>query len=223
MRILLFMSFILVNFTGTAQEFHPYGVKSGKITYEIRRFITRSGMKTEPDGKMISKEERIPYVSEVRTYYWDDYGNVARLVAYKVSGSFGKPLPQKQKLFEQLWKGNHRYYYNGEKVEDDPNHMRIECLADKKLFNTVGWFKLTYPKAEKVGTDTLAGKICEVFRTDVFSDVALWKNLVLRDVSYYTNPKGERKGLEQIKIATKVTLPLQEKPGFFEPEWLKNK
>ncbi len=215
---ILFLAFI-VSFSATAQPFHPYQVKSGHIRYQTIRFILHTELHTGPDGKMVGKAEQIPYLSRTRDYYWDDYGNVARDMIYKVSDGSGKLLPEKQKLIERLWCDGRMYYLKNGKVAFDPDHLRDECLASEPLFKKAGWFAVLYPHTKINGKEKVAGKEGTLYKVDAFSEYVLWKGLVLRDVSYYTNGAGKRKGKQWDKKAVKVQRNIKLKPGFFTPAW----
>ncbi len=215
---ILFLAFLL-SFSATAQPFHPYQVKSGHIRYQTTRFILHTEMHTDSDGKMVGKAEQIPYLSRTRDYYWDDYGNVARDMIYKVSDGSGKPLPEKKKILERLWRDGRMYYLKNGKVAFDPDHLRDECLASKPLFKKAGWFAVLYPHAKAVGQEKVAGKTGTRYTVDAFSEYVLWKGLVLRDVSYYTNGAGERKGKQWDKKAMKVQIGIEFNSGFFYPLW----
>ena len=214
----LFITLIL-SLTANAQSFRRYQVKSGKIEYQLTRYITHTTMHIGPDGKTVGTSEQIPYVSEIRDYYWDDYGDVSRDIFYKVSDRGGKPLPEKKKILERLWRDGRMYYLKNGKVAFDPDHLRDECLASEPLFKKAGWFAVLYSHAKAVGQEKVAGKTGIRYTVDAFSEYVLWKGLVLRDVSYYTNGAGERKGKQWDKKAVKVQTGINFNPGFFYPLW----
>ncbi len=214
----LFVTFIL-SLTAEAQQFRRYQVKSGKIEYQLIRYITHTTMHTGTDGKTTGTSEQIPYVSEIRDYYWDNYGDVSRDVFYKVSDGGGKLLPEKKKTLERLWRDGRMYYLKNGKVAFDPDHLREACWANKPLFHKWGWFKVLYPDAKVIGKEVVAGKEGTRYYVDAFSEKVLWKGLVLRDVGYYTNGAGERKGKQWDKKAVKVQTGIDFTPGFFYPLW----
>ena len=111
-----------------AQEFKPYKVKSGKISYEKLKYSTVSGFSIK-DGVETSYSKQVPHVAEQVNYYWDEYGDLAFEETYQVSKFGGELLLEKVKIAEQLWIDEHRYYFNIEenKVSDDPYHLRIKC------------------------------------------------------------------------------------------------
>jgi len=212
--------FVLVlSLTATAQPFHPYQVKSGHIRYQTTRFILHTETHTGSDGKMVAKAEQKPYLSQTRDYYWDDYGNVARDMIYKVSDRSGKPLPERQKLLERLWRDGRMYYLKNGKVAFDPDHLRNECMEKEQLFQQVGWFKMLYPKAKHLGKEKVAGKKGTRFKVDAFSEFVLWKGLILRNIDYFTDRAGVRKGEQREEAAVKVETNMDFKPGFFAPLW----
>ncbi len=219
MKKLFFFGFLLLIFSAEAQTFHPYQVKSGHIRYQTIRFILHSESHTDSTGKIVVKSEQIPYVAEVRDFYWDDYGNMSRDVIYKTSGFGGKPLPEKKKVIERLWRDGRMYYLKNGKTAFDPDHLRDECMEKKVLFQKKGWFKVLYPGAKSLGRETVAGKKGTRYFVDAFSEYVLWKGLVLRDVGYFTNRAGERKGNEREEKAVKIETGIHFKPEFFSPAW----
>ena len=204
------------------QTFLPYRVKSGHIRYQTIRYVLHSESHTDSTGKTWVKTEQIPYVSQVRDYYWDGYGNVARDVIYKTADFSGKPLPEKKKVMERLWRDGRMYYRKNGKTAFDPDHLREECFGKKQLFEKRGWFGVLYPGAKPLGAEEVAGKKGRRYYVDAFSEYVLWKGLLLRDVHYYTNRAGERKGNEREEIAGKVETNTRFTPGFFTPQWYQN-
>ncbi len=217
----LYLLFLLISsvFVLHGQEFRPYQVKSGHIRYQTIRFILHSESHTDSTGKMIAKSEQIPYVSRIRDYYWDDYGDVSRDMIYKASDMGGKPLPEKKKVLERLWLDGRMYYLQNEKVAFDPDHLRDECFEKKQLFQKEGWFKVLYPEARPMRKEKVAGREGVRYLVDAFSEYVLWKGLVLHDVSYFTNRAGVRKGNEREETAVEVQTGTSFKPGFFNPLW----
>lgn len=217
----IFYSLLLSALSVHAQSFRLYGVKSGKVEYEITRFVTHSSYSVDTAGKEHFSSEQIPYRAELRTLYWEDYGRLRKLVVYQTAKLGGKPLPKKQKLFEQLWNNKGRYYYRDGKVSRDPNYQYEKWKDDPNQFASKGWFVLSHPHAKRIGQDTLIGKKCVLWQAGPFSDYALWQGIVLQETDYYTNTHEERKGTERKKTALRMEIPLQEKPDFFHPQWLK--
>jgi hypothetical protein len=88
-----------------------------------------------------SFSEQVPYVAEQVIYYWGEFGNIAFEEIYQVSAFGGKPLPEKIKIAERLWTGDHRYYFNIEenKVSDDPYYLRIKCRENFSILSNY-WF-----------------------------------------------------------------------------------
>lgn len=213
--------FLIPVFSLPAQEFHRYKIKSGKITYQIVRYSIHTEIHFDSDGNQQQKAELIPYVYQSQEYYWDNYGDVSRNIVYQISNPFGKPLPEKKKLYEQLWKGNHRFYYKKGEVNDDPYYLREECLKNKKLFEAAGWFKIVNPKAELLEKERVLGKEGNRYKLDEYSEMVLWKGVVLKDISYSTNGKGVRRGKERTKTAVKIQIPFNTSSDFFDPQWLR--
>jgi hypothetical protein len=217
-NFILFLAFLL-SLTATAQPFHPYKVKSGHVQYKTIRFILHSEIRTDANGKMVGKAWQEPYVSRIRDFYWEDYGDISRDVIYKVSDIGGKPLPEKKKYLERLWREGRMYYLKNGKVEFDTDHLREECMEKKLLFEKVGWFKTLYPEAQSIGKEKVAGKTGVRYKEDAFSEYVLWNGLILRNVNYYTNRAGERKREEREEVAVKVQMGIDFNPGFFQPKW----
>jgi len=212
--------FLITALAVNGQAFRRYEVKSGKIVYQVIRFVLHSEIHTDSNGKLIAKSEQVPYVAEIRDYYWDDYGNIYRDVIYKVSDMGGKPLPQKKKVIERLWLAGRMYYLKNGKVSFDSYHLREECMNNAPLFQKVGWFKVLHPGAKIIGKEKVAGKRGTRYYVDEFSEYVLWKGLVLSDISYFTNSKEQRKGMENKKTAVKIQIPFKTPEGFYHPKWL---
>jgi len=224
--IVTMLSLIMVSVGVNAQEFHPYKVKSGKITYEKRKYSMQATWHIDSQGKVSGSRSNPSYVEEEVTYYWDNYGDVAYEVAYQVSKFGGKPLPEKVKKYERLWKGEHRYYYDvkKKKLSDDPYYARIACLKAGKLYEVTGWLKVMYPKASVVSEESIAGKMVKHYKNSETHDFYAWEGIILRDVSYSTKKKnGKYKRFEpdREKIATKVEADIKVNPSIFTPNWLK--
>jgi hypothetical protein len=220
--ILTIVLLMLVCVGSNAQEFHPYKVKSGKITFEKRKYSMHAKLHIDSDGKISGSRSNPSYVEEEITYYWDNYGDVAYEVAYQVSKFGGKPLPKKVKKYERLWKGDHRYYYNVKKkeVSDDTYHTRIACLEAGKT----EWLKVMYPKASVVAKESIAGKMVKHYKNRETHDFYAWEGIILRDVSYSTKKKkGKYKRFEpdREKIAIKIDTVTKVDTSVFTPEWLK--
>ncbi len=95
-----------------SQEFHPYKIKSGTITYEKRKYSMHAKLHVDANGGISGSRSNPSYVEEQISYYWDNYGDLAYEVSYQTSQFGGKLLPKKIKKYEILWKGEHRYYYD---------------------------------------------------------------------------------------------------------------
>ncbi len=219
MKKLFFFLSIIISFSAFSQEYRPYKIKSGKIKYQVIRYKTHSKEWTGKQGGFQVKSEQIPFVSETIDYYWDDYGNRARAIAYKVADLNGNKLSAPVKDYEELWIGKKHLFYQNNNVIIDSAQTRIACLNQPEKLKKYGWFKLMHPSAEKIGYDTIIGEPAVVFRTDKFSDHSLWKGVILQDVSYYADGKGVRTGINLKKRAVELnSLPKDEK-DIFTPVW----
>ena len=219
MKYCIFFIAFFLGIAANAQQFKRYQVKSGYVQYHTIRFSLHSELHTDTNGKIVSKSEQIPYVAEIRDYYWDDYGNISRDVIYKAADIGGKPLPEKEKIIERLWLDGRMYYLKNDKVAFDPDHLRDECMAKKSLLKKVGWFRLLYPNVKPMGKEKVAGKKGIRYYEDAFSEYVLWKGLILHNISFFTSRAGERKGEEREEIAIKIQTGIDFKPGFFYPLW----
>lgn len=207
-----------------AEVFHPYAIKSGKIMYEKRKYSMHSELHIDSHDRVTGKRTTPSYVEEEVTFYWDNYGDVAYEVAYQVSKFGGKPLAEKVKKYERLWKGDHRYYYDvkKKKVSDDPYYTRKACLKAGKT----EWLKVMYPKAAVVAEESIAGKMVKHYKESEMHDFYAWEGIILRDVSYSTKKKnGKYKRFEpdRERIAVKVEADSNVDASVFNPDWLKNR
>ena len=223
--ILIVVLFIMVNTGINAQEFHPYKIKSGKITYEKRKYSMHAKLHMYSDGTVSGSRSNPSYVEEEITYYWDNYGDVAFEVAYQVSKFGGKLLPKKVKKYERLWKGEHRYYYDVKKnkVSDDPYYARISCLKAGKLYEVSGCLAVMYPKAKVVAKESVSGQMVQHYKESESWDFYEWNGLILRDVSYSTkkkNGKYRRFEPENEKISVKIEADSRVDASVFNPKWL---
>jgi len=224
--VLTLVAFLMVSVGVNAQEFHPYKVKSGKITYEKMKYSMHAKLHLDSNGNASGSRSNPSYVEEEITYYWDNYGDVAYEVAYQVSKFGGKPLPQKVKKYERLWKGNHRYYYDVKKnkVSDDSYHTRHACLKAGKLYEASGCLAVMYPKASVIAKESVAGKMVKHYKESESWDFYAWNGIILRDVNYSTKKKnGKYKRFEpnREKVAVKVEADIKIDPSVFMPNWLK--
>lgn len=221
----LFVQLILLIFTISvqAQDFKPYKVKSGKITYENLEYSTVSGYSYK-NGVETGYSKQVPYVAEQTVFYWDEFGDVAFEEIYQVSNFGGKLLPEKVKIAERLWIDEHRYYFNFKKnkVSDDPYHLRIKCRENFQYYQIKdSWIETLYMGAEKSGTQDILGKQADYYSIDEFQDLYAWKGLVLKDESFATTPKGERLYPDRTKIAVEIDTVSVVNPELFNPIWLK--
>lgn len=208
-----------------AQEFHPYKVRSGKITFEKRKYSLQTKLHIDSHGNMSGSRNNPSYVEEEVTYYWDNYGDVAYEVAYKVSEFGGKILPQRVKQYEMLWKGNHRYYYDvkKKKVSDDPYHTRKKCLKTGIIYEVVGCLSVMYPKASVLGEESVSEKRVKHYKESESYDFYVWNGIILREINYSTKKKnGEYKRFEpdREKIAVNIEIDTKVDKSVFNPHWL---
>ncbi len=211
-----------------SQEFHPYKIKSGKITYEKKKYSMHTKLHMELNGNISGSRSNPSYVEEEVTYYWDNYGDIAYEVSYQVSQFGGKPLPIKVKKYERLWKGEHRYYYDvkKKKVSDDPYYTRKACLKAGKLYEVSGCLAVLYPQASLVNKESVEGKLVNHYKESESWDFYEWNGIILRDVNYSTKKKnGKYKRFEpdREKIAVKVDTDWKVDASLFAPKWLENR
>jgi hypothetical protein len=207
-----------------AQDFKPYKVKSGKITYEKLKYSTVSGYTWE-NGKETSYSKQVPYVAEQVVYYWDEFGDNAFEEIYQVSEFGGKLLPEKVKKAERLWIDEDRYYYNLEenKVSKDPYHLRIKCKNHFQYYQIKdSWIETLYMGAEKSGTKEILGKEADYYNISKYHDIYAWKGLVLKDESFSTRGlNGPRNTIKRAKVAVEIDTISEINKAFFNPIWLK--
>ena len=211
-----------------AQEFHPYKVKSGKITFEKRKYAMHAVLHRDSNGNISGSRSNPSYAEEEVVYYWDNYGDIAYEVSYQVSEFGGKPLPKKVKKYERLWKGEHHYYYDvmKNKVSDDPYYTRKACLKAGKLYEVSGCLAVMYPKSRLLNKESVGGKMTNHYKESESWDFYTWNGIILRDVNYSTKKKnGECKRFEtdREKIAVKIDTDIEIDRTLFTPEWLKNR
>lgn len=224
MKYSLQLFLVIFSISVYAQDFKPYKVKSGKITYEKLKYSTHSGF-SSVNGVTTSYRKQVPYVAEQVIYYWDEYGDIAFEETYQISKLGGKPLVEKIKISERLWVKEHRYYFDFQKnkIYDDPFHLRIKCRENFQYYQIMGsWIKMQYMGVEAAGTKTILGKEATYYKIDNSFDLYTWKNLVLKSENFYTNREGnERRGLESAKIAVKIDTISKINDTLFNPTWLK--
>ncbi len=220
---LLFLS-LVVTVAVKAQDFKPYKVKSGKITYENLKYSTVSGYSNK-NGVETSYSKQVPYVAEQVIYYWDEFGDFAFEEVYQVSEFGGKLLPEKVKIAERLWVDEHRYYFNFEenKVSDDPYHLRIKCREHFQYYQIKdSWIETLYMGAEKSGTTEILGKQANYYNISRYNDVYAWRGLVLKDESFSTKgSNGPRNTIERAKVAVEIDTISAINKELFNPIWLK--
>lgn len=218
---MLFLS-IISTLTLQAQEFKPYKIKSGKITYEKLKYSTVSGYSNK-NGVETGYSKQVPYIAEQQIYYWDEFGDVAFQETYQISKFGGKLLPKKVKISEQLWVDEDRYYFNFEenKVSKDPYHLRIKCKQHFQYYQiTDSWIETLYMGTEKSGTIEIVGKQANYYNIDTYQDLYAWKGLVLKDESFATTPKGERLHLDRARLAVEIDTTFSVNKDMFNPIWL---
>jgi len=224
MKRIIQLFLLVITVSIFAQDFKPYKVKSGKITYEKLKYSTHSGF-SSVNGVTTSYSKQVPYVAEQVIYYWKEYGDIAFEETYKISKFGGELLKEKVKTAERLWVKEHRYYFDFQKnkMYDDPFHLRIECRENFQYYQIVGsWIKLQYMGVEVAGTKSILGREALYYKIDNSTDLYTWNNLVLKSENYYTNREGnKRKGLERAKIAIEIDTILKINDRLFNPNWLK--
>ncbi len=206
-----------------AQEFKPYKIESGKITYETLRYSTVSGYSNK-NGVETSYSKQVPYVAEQVIYYWDEFGDVAFEETYQVSNFGGKLLPEKVKIGEHLWVDEHRYYYNSNKnkVSNDPYHLRIKCKENFQYYQIKdSWVETLYMGTEKSGTLEILEKETDYYTINKYQDIYTWKGLVLKNESFSTTVKGARLHPNRSKIALEIDTTSVINKEIFNPIWLK--
>ena len=225
MKKILFILALSFVISTNAQEFKPYKVESGKITYEKSRYSTVSGYSYK-NGVETGYSKQGPYVAKQVIYYWDEFGDIAFEERYQVSKFGGELLPEKIKISEQLWIDEHRYYYDSKenKVSDNPYYLRIECRERFQYYQIIGsWIETLYMGTEKSGTKEFLGKETDYYKLDKFQDIYAWKGLILKDESFYTNgSNGPRAGINRAKVAIEIDTTSAINKKIFNPIWLKS-
>lgn len=209
---------LLISINLTAQEYKKYGEKSGKIIYQHKKYTRQARTYTNAKGETVSENKDVPYVEKEVIYYWDNYGNIEFEKAFKISEFGGKKLPEKQKMYEMVIKDGHRYYRGFEKYkfEDDNIGNRQEWKENPELLKKVGWYKAQYPEAKNTGKEKICNKEATIYNNEDW----LWKGLILKNVSYYTNGKGEKSGIERSYNAIDIKIEEIDE-SIFNPKWLK--
>lgn len=224
MKIFILFLLFFVTVVIQAQDFKPYKVKSGKITYEKLKYSTHSVYKYE-NGVETGFSEQVPYVAEQAIYYWNEFGDIAFEETYQVSKFGGELLPNKIKISECLWVDEHRYYFNFEdnKVSDDAYYLRIKCRENFQYYQIIGsWIETLYMGTKKSGTKVVLGKQADYYKIDEFNDIYAWKGLVLKDESFSTSGlNGPRNTIERAKIAVEIDTTSVINQELFNPIWLK--
>lgn len=223
MKRRLFLLFIFISIVLQAQDFKPYKIKSGKIVYKKLKYATHSVFKSK-DGIDTSFSEQIPYVTETTNFYWDDFGDKAFEETYQVSKFGGEKLPKKVKIGEQLWIGEHRYYFDVKKnkMYDDPYYLRMKCKNQFQYYQIVGsWIKTEYMGVKEQGTKNILGKKATYYKIDSSTDLYAWKDLILKREDFATTRNGERLNSDRTKIAVKIDTISKINKAIFNPIWLK--
>ena len=220
---LLFLS-LIVTVVVHAQDFKPYKVKSGKITYEKLKYSTHSGYSNK-NGIETSYSKQVPYVAEQVIYYWDEFGDTAFEETYQVSKFGGKLLPEKVKIEERLWADEHRYYFSFKenKVSDDAYHLRIKCRENFQYYQVIdSWIETLYMGTEKSGSKEILGKQADYYNISKYHDIYAWKGLVLKVEDFSTRgSNGPRNTIERAKIAVEIDTISALNKEIFNPIWLK--
>ena len=222
-KMLFVLITLIVSAVVQAQDFKPYKVKSGKITYDKLKYSTVSKYSNH-NGVVTSYSKQVPHIDQQVVYYWDEYGDIAFEEVYQVSEFGGKLLPEKVKIAERFWVDEHRYYFSFEKntVSDDPYHLRIKCKQHFQYYQIIGsWIETLYMGTEKSGTKEVLGKQADYYKIDAFQDIYTWKGLVLKDESFATRTNGERLHPNHTKIAIAIDTISEINKELFNPIWLK--
>ena len=220
--MILFLS-LVVTLTLHAQDFKPYKVKSGKITYEKLKYSTVSGYSNH-NGVETSYSKQVPYVEQQVIYYWDEFGDIAFEEMYQVSNFGGKLLPEKVKIAEQLWVDEHHYYFSFKEniVGDSPYHLRIKCKEHFQYYQIKdSWIETLYIGTEKTGTKEILEKQTDYYKIDKYNDLYAWKGLVLKDENFATTRNGERLHPNRTKVAVEMDTISEINKAVFNPIWLK--
>ena len=215
---------LIVTVVVQAQEFKPYKIESGKITFEKLKYSTVSGYKFE-NGIETGYSKQVPYVAEQVIYYWDEFGDVAFEEIYQISKFGGELLPEKVKMGECLWIDEHRYYYNISKntVSNDPYHLRIQCKENFKYYQLKdSWIETLHMGVETLKTAEILGKEAAYYRIDNYLDLYAWKGLVLKTENFSTSGlNGPRSNIERAKVAVEIDATSKINGELFNPIWLK--
>ncbi|WP_456375963.1 hypothetical protein [Lutibacter sp.] len=224
MKKILNFIFLSIAISSFSQDFKPYKVKSGKITYENLKYSTHSGFSIV-NGVETSNSKQVPYVAEQVIYYWDEFGDIAFEETYQVSKFGGKPLAEKIKIAERLWIDEHRYYFNikENKVSDDPYHLRIKCREHFQYYQIKdSWIETLYIGAETSEEKEVLGKKAKYYRIDNYQDIYAWKGLVLKNESFSTRgSNGPRFNIQRAKNAVEIDTISKVSDTLFNPIWLK--
>ncbi len=218
MKKITIISLIMFSISVYAQKVKQYEIKSGKIVYQHLKYYQTTKTITDSDGNTTNKRIDTFYVEKEVNYYWDNYGDVWLEEAFKVSEFGGKALPEKIKTHESLYKDGHRYYYKFDEYNfaDDFIGNRGKWRKNPDLVKKEGWYKVSNPDAKVTGKEKICGKEATIYDKEAW----VWKGLILKDVSYYTTPKGEIKGIARIKEAIKVEGDVKFDKDKFNPTWL---
>jgi len=224
MKLYVQIILVILAVSVQAQDFKPYQVKSGKISYEKWNYSTVSGF-SSVNGVDSAYSKQVPYTAEKVFYYWDDFGDLAFEEVFQLAEFGGKPLPEPIKIFERLWTGYHRYYYDidDNRISDDPYHLRIKCKENFQYYQIIGsWIKTQYMGVEEAGTKEILGKKADYYKIDADQDLYAWKGLVLKQEDFYTNGKGDKRyGIARTKLAVEIDTVSKTNDTLFHPIWLR--
>jgi len=224
----LALSIVMISSMALAKSpvLKQYKEKSGKITFEHKKFKTVMTMKKTAGGTMESVREMQPYVEKVSEFTWDNYGNIAYEVIYQVSGFGGKPLPEKLKIHEKLWKGDRIYTFNvkNQKQTFSKNWEKPKCEQNKKECKSKGLFGAMYPNLKATGKGKVAGKAVTLYKESESADYNVWQGMIVKYANYSTKRKNKKylrsdisRVIEAVKIDTKSKID----KNIFKPSWLK--
>lgn len=225
--LLLVLSLVIISSSVFAKEqpVKKFKAKSGKVVIERLRYSTKMSYKKLADGTEESVREQIPYVEEVSEFTFDDYGAIAYEVTYQVSKFGGKPLDEKVKLYEKLWKGNRMYIYNVKDMAQsyDNNYDIQTCLENKEQCKKYGLFGAEHPSLKPIGKEVVAGQKADLYHESEDTDFTVWNGIVVKMMNYSVrkvNGKYTRSEISSARIAKVIDAKAKIDKNIFKPEWL---
>jgi hypothetical protein len=207
-------------------SYNQYEIKSGRILYENRKYITHTSLKTDFKNKLETKRWLDYYVSEIIEYYWDDFGDIEFERISIVSKFGGKALDKPIKKYEILYKGRYRYYYNflKNKFGKDPYYTKQKCLDNWQAFNIIGKISFLYPNAKKIGEQIILGKKTDILKLDEYENIYVCKGIILKQENFsVVKRKGKyvRSDIDSEKTAVNISTDIKLNKYIFNPAWFK--